>query len=461
MENPLFWHQGLFLQPQHFQLEGLHTRSLLSPFFEFATPHFWGVGALSIQKPALGNRTFSLHTGEFVFPDMTHVQYPGNALLQPRSFEKDWTEGGRPLRILLGIRKWNPNGTNVTVVPSLNDISKVTTRFATTADTEEIPDLHQGGPTASVKQMWYILRIFWESEIDSLGDYTLIPVSELVRTGEETDQSKTFIPPSLTLSSSDILEKHIKEIRDELTARAHQLEAYKKERGIHTAEFGARDMVYLLALRSLNRYVPALHHMTGLKQVHPCAAYGLLRQLVGELSSFSEEVNVLGESGDVSEAVPAYNHLQLGECFDRIHDMIIRLLNEITAGPEYMIELSYDGTYFTADLLPAMFSGGNRYYLVLETQAEPEPMLHSLDTAGKLGARESLPLLIARALPAVKMEHLVLPPQELPRRAFSLYFQLDHHSDLWAQVEKGNNLALYWDAAPEDLRVELMIVGRS
>jgi type VI secretion system protein ImpJ len=346
-------------------------------------------------------------------------------------------------------------------VPSLNDISKVTTRFVTTADTEEIPDLHQDGPTATVKQMWYVLRIFWESEFDSLGDYNLIPVSELVRTGEEIARSKTYIPPALILSSTDILEKHIKEIRDEITARAHQLESYKKERGIHTAEFGARDMVYLLALRSLNRYVPALHHMTEMKQVHPCAAYGLLRQLVGELSSFSQEINVLGESGDESESIPTYDHQRLGECFDRMHAMIIRLLDEITAGPEYMIELTFDGTYYTADLLPAMFGGGKRYFLVLETQADPEPLLNILETAGKLGTRESLPLLIARALPAIKMNHLVLPPQELPRRAFSLYFQIDHHSDLWAQVEKGNNLALYWDAAPEDLKVELMIVGRS
>ncbi|MFP4348413.1 MAG: type VI secretion system baseplate subunit TssK, partial [Desulfococcaceae bacterium] len=39
--------------------------------------------------------------------------------------------------------------------------------------------------------------------------------------------------------------------------------------------------------------------------------------------------------------------------------------------------------------------------------------------------------------------------------------QVDHHSDKWAQVEKNRNLALYWDDAPDDLSVELMVVGRS
>ncbi|UCF86328.1 MAG: type VI secretion system baseplate subunit TssK, partial [Desulfobacteraceae bacterium] len=37
----------------------------------------------------------------------------------------------------------------------------------------------------------------------------------------------------------------------------------------------------------------------------------------------------------------------------------------------------------------------------------------------------------------------------------------DHHSDQWAQVQQGHNIALYWDTAPEDLKVELMVVGRT
>jgi len=461
MERPLFWHQGLFLQPQHFQLEGLHTRSLLTPFHEFLTPHFWGVGHMSIQKAALGNRSFNLLKGEFLFPDATHVVFPGNALIEARSFEEDWVEGGKPLTVWAGIRKWNPAAENVTVLSNHDALSGVATRFVTSADPQEAADLHQSGPTAQVKRMNYLLRLFWETEIDQLGDYVLIPISRLIRTGDEIILSPDFVPPCLTLASDEVLLKLVKEIRDEISARSRQLESYKKERGIHTAEFGARDMVYLLALRSLNRYGPMLHHFTESRQVHPWAVYGVLRQLIGELSAFSVQVSALGEVSDGSAPLPGYDHRRLGECFTGAHDLIIRLLNEITAGPDYMIQLLYDGTYFGADLAPAVFGGANRYFLVFETQADPKPLLQSLETAGKLGSREALPLLIARALPGIRMEHLVLPPQELPRRAFSIYFQLDHHSDLWSRVEKGKNLALYWDTAPEDLKVELMVVGRS
>jgi type VI secretion system protein ImpJ len=461
MERPLFWHQGLFLQPQHFQLGDAHFRSLLAPFHQFLRPHLWGSGDFEIQKAALGNRSFSLLKGEFLFPDMTYVVCPGNALIEARSFDEAWVEGDKPFTVFVGLRKWHDTGGNVTVVSRLEDLSEVTTRFVTTADPEDVPDLHQGGTPAQVKRLYYLLKVFWETERDQLGDYVLIPLAQLERSGEEITLSERFVPPCLSISSSEPLVKLLKEIRDQLAARARQLEGYKRERGIHTAEFGARDMVYLLALRSLNRYVPLLFHLTQSQPVHCWTVYGVLRQLIGELSSFSQRINVTGELEDGTRLLSTYDHLGLWECFSGAQALVIQLLDEITAGPEYVIQLVYDGTYHAAELPPAIFEGRNLFYLVFETDADPQLVLQSLEAVAKFSSRESLPILIARALPGIRLEYLPVPPQELPRRAHSVYFRIDHHSDQWAQVERGRNIALYWDAAPEDLKVELMVVGRS
>jgi len=348
----------------------------------------------------------------------------------------------------------------VTVLDKLENLSEITTRFVTTADPEEIKDLHSGGPKGQVKRLYYVLKIFWETERDQLGDYVLIPLAQLERAGEEIKISDHYIPPCLTISGSEPLFKIIREIRDQISARSHQLEEYKSQRGIQTAEFGSRDMVYLLALRSLNRYVPILFHFTETQQVHPWTVYGVIRQMIGELSSFSERVNVIGELEDGTRILPNYDHRSLWECFSAAQALITQLLDEITAGPEYVIRLIYDGTYYAADLKPAIFEGRNRFYLVLKTEEDPKFLLQSLGTVAKLSAREYLPILIARALPGIGLEHLPVPPQELPRRARSIYFAVDHHSDQWAQVQKGHNIALYWDNAPEDLEAELMVVGR-
>jgi type VI secretion system protein ImpJ len=203
-------------------------------------------------------------------------------------------------------------------------------------------------------------------------------------------------------------------------------------------------------------------HLTETKQVHPWTAYGVLRQIIGEFSSFSETVNVLGElveSGD--RLLPTYDHRSLGECFSAAQSLIIRLLDEITAGPEYVISLRYDGTYFAAEMKAAHFEGRNRFYLVLRTEQDPKSVIQSMTMEAKLSSREHMPILIARALPGIGLEHLPVPPQELPRRAYSVYFFIDSHNDQWSLIEKTKNIALYWDKAPEDLEAELMIVGRS
>lgn len=459
IERRLFWHQGLFLQPQHFQLLERSLQSLLLPFQDFIEPHFWGVGEVEVQKAALGTRTFGILKGNMIFPDGTHAVFPGNAVIDPRPFEDSWVDGGRPLNVYVGLKKWNASAENVTVVERLESIQKTPTRFVSPADPEDVADMHSPGPAGQVKRLYYALKIFWESEIDMLGDHLLIPIARLERMGEEIRLSQQFAPPALTLSGSELLFKIVKEIRDQITARSRQLEELKSQRGIQTAEFGSRDMVYLLALRSLNRYVPVLAHLTEVQHVHPWAVFGLLRQLIGELSTFSEKVDVLG-SQEAGITLPFYDHQALWECFSSAQALISQLLDEITAGPEYVISLVFDGTYFAAELKPAIFEGRNRFYLVFRTEADPKMVLQYVTTIAKLSSRTHMPILIARALPGVKVEHLPVPPQELPRRAHSIYFAVDVHSDLWPLVQKGQNIALYWDNAPEDLQVELMVVTR-
>ena len=461
MERPLYWHQGLFLQPQHFQLQDRYTRSLIEPLHQKLMPHFWGVGSMAVKSAALGNRSIGLTNGEFLFQDMTYAVIPDNAVIQSRSFENAWEDGGKPFMVYLGLKKFSPSGENVTVVQDLKRIGEVSTRFVATEEAGEFKDLHGNGPSAQVRHLHLVLNFFWESEKDQLGDYELIPLVKLERQGDAIALSEQYIPPCLNLAAVPALVRLIKEVRDQISARGRQLESYKRDRGIHTAEFGSRDMVFLLALRSLNRYVSMLVHLTEAGQVHPWTTYGVLRQLIGEMTTFSERISVTGVMDDGTVLVPVYRHQDLWRCFSSAQSLITQLLDEITAGPEYMMPLLFDGTYYATDLPPAIFEGRNRFYLALETESEPQAVLSSVEQIAKFSSREYLPILIARSLPGIKLTYLQTPPQELPRRANTLYFQIDHHGEPWAQVQQGNNLALYWDAAPEDLKAELMAVGRS
>jgi type VI secretion system protein ImpJ len=461
VHNPLFWHQGLFLQPQHFQLLERSIATQLSPLLRYPCPHLWGIRRVEVHEAALNNRSFQILSGEFLFPDGSFVVFPGNASLEARSFDEDWVEGGKPLTVYLGLKKWDSKNKNVSVLPGLEGASQSNTRFVAPTNPEEVPDLHEGKDPALVKKLSYVLRIFWGTELDQLGAYNLIPLARLKREGDQILLSGQFVPPCVALSATEPLLKLVREVKDQIAFRCHQLEEYKRQRGIHTADFGSRDMVFLLALRTLARFVPSLTHVIEAETVHPWSVYGLLRQLIGELSTFSDRVGALGEEVGGEQLIPAYDHERLWEQFSKAQNLIATLLEEITAGPEHVIRLEFDDTFYSADLKPQVFEEGNRYYLVISTEADPNWVITSLTEVAKASSRENLPILIARALPGLGIEHLQVPPQELPRRSNSIYFSLQHHGDQWSQVLDARNIALYWDDAPEDLNIELMIVGRS
>jgi len=220
-------------------------------------------------------------------------------------------------------------------------------------------------------------------------------------------------------------------------------------------------MVYILALRSVNRYVPLLHHYTQTPKIHPWVVYGALRQLVGELSSFSERVNALGEFSDSDNLFPNYNHSSLWPCYSAIQNLISHLLDEITAGPEYTMRFIKDGVFYGTDIKPAVFQGNNRFYLSVRTEEKASSIIQTVKTLAKLGSREDLRNIVARALPGINLEHQPQPPQQLPRRSNAIYFLVNHNGEQWESVVKNRNIALYWNNAPTDVEVELMVIGRS
>lgn len=457
-ERPLFWHQGLFLQPQHLQLTDLHHSTQVWPYQTYGLTDFWGLADIRVQEAGLNNKSFEVLGGEFLFPDGTHAVFPGTAVIKPRSFDDAWIQGEKPFTVFLGLRKLDTSGENVTVISSLDEAANVTTRFVTTANPDEVRDLHAGGPAAQVKRLSLALRIFWENEIGQLDNYYVIPIAQIERSGEEIRLSRRFVPPCLTMAASDFLVKVIKDVRDQVTSRCRQLEEYKSPRESTSVGFDIGIVIFLLALRSLNRWVPLLLHYGETRHLHPWIVYGTLRQLIGELSTFSENVNATGERLDGTRALPPYNHSNLYECFSAALGLVGELLDSISVSPGHMIRLDFDGKYFTNEIPEHIFDSRNRFWLVLRTETQAETVAYAVRRLVKVSAKKNITTLIARAVPGAPLEYFPVPPAGLPRRANTHYFRIDHTSSQWQEIAATQAVALYWDSAPNDLGVELAVL---
>ena len=100
------------------------------------------------------------------------------------------------------------------------------------------------------------------------------------------------------------------------------------------------------------------------------------------------------------------------------------------------------------------------FYLVVTTVSAFEASEKSLLTAAKLSSRDTVEILQERSLPGVGLVYLSAVPPGLPRRPNSYFLRIDIHDDQWSSVVRQENVALLWDEAPEDTKIELVVVRK-
>jgi len=458
--QPVFWRQGLFLQPQHFQHNDYLLRHRQSRLSALTMPYVWGVADMELDEAALADQSVMMNRLTVLMRDGLLIEYPGNAVLERRRFDLSRLGGGRTLYV--GIRRMLPDQANVQVVERIEQAAQAETRLAATVEPAELPDTYEQGPHGQVELMSYVVRLFWEDEIASLGQYELMPVARLFQDGDQARVQHEFIPPCLNLAASPALGKLLRQLRDEVAGRARQLEVFKVRQSgaAHGLEIDAGHIDLLLALSVLNQFGPALHQLMESPTTHPWEADGLLRQLVGALSTFSDRCNMLGETRDGRMLLSAYRHMDLGAGFHALATLIRSQLNEIAAAPEMLVRMQQEGAapgYYVADLPEGFFGQRHRYHLVASGEMEGSQLAAMMVTSAKMAVPEQIEMLVTHSLPGLDLIHLPEAPRGVPRRAGAQYFHVDTLSDAWARVVQAHRLALFLPDAPASLQLELIV----
>lgn len=459
LKSPIFWHQGLFLEPQHFQHQDLKLETALARHLTLTVPWPWGYGELSIDESALQARSLSIRHVAMRWRDGAFTEFPGNARVESRRFElTDFAQG--PRTAYLGLRRMIENEVNVLRYENIEDAMQSHSRFAALADPLQVPDFYSDGAPGHVAVMDYVIRIFWEDEIEHLGDYELMPLARLEQDGEVVRPVSDFTPPCVTLVAAPQLQRLLSELRDEVIGRARQLEVFKRPLANRDQE-GDTQVGAILALSVLNRYGSQLNHLIEGPQSHPWFVYGVLRQLVGELSTFTEYCDLLGETHDSQSLLRPYEHTDLGAVFDSARTLLLRLLNEITLGPEMFVRFERDGaadTLYRAELPGAFFGLRHRYYLMVRCALEPAQATDLMMFEAKLATPDSIEMTVSRALSGIELIPLQTLPLGMPRRSGVAYFRIESQSALWDGVEADGRLALFLPNPPDELRVELIVI---
>jgi len=461
-DGSVYWHHGLFLQPQHFQLTDRHLAEALETLLTTTRPWFWGAAAAVVDEGALAAGRLEFSELSVLFPDgrgLLLANYPGNAVCAARRVPPEAVPAGEGVKIYVGVRGIKPDEHNVTEAETFEAMAEAPTRWAVHAEPESLPDVYGDGPAAQVRRLKAVLRIVFEPEAKDMGDHALVPVARLLREGDVLRLDPDFAPACLTLQAAPVLLSTLTELRDRVLGKARQLEGYKNL-SARSGDIGALS-VLLMALRSLSRFAARLDHAVSGLGIAPWDAYGLLRELVAELSVFSLEVSALGENWQGEQLLPAYDHENLGHCFRTARDVLVRLIEAISAGPRWAARFAFKDPFWTVEIPQAVLGEGGEFWLVLDSQqGEPERMRASAQRLLKLSATSGMSSLLVRAVPGIPLAHSATPPAGLPRRPGALYFRIGTESPHWDDVVLGRSLSIYWDEAPKDLDAQLAVVGR-
>lgn len=470
--RPLFWGQGMFLQPHHFQQQDRYHEARLHRALHWLLPFGWGIKALAINEAALRDFRFEIERCEMRLADGTLLRFqgeqlPNNMRIRPRALERAFEASGRPLGVYLGVQRLRQEGKNLTSLTVQNAGSPETAapgpgRFSV-EETQEADLCGEEGSHATLQYLVYEARLFFDTDPviqQAEHEYELLKIADVVREGQRLGLSTHYIPPVLSIKASALLTSMLGALRDELTAKGHELMDYRRQLRVHTIDMGSRDTVFLLMRQAVNRYIPLWHHHLEVEDTHPSVLYALLRQMIGEFSTFSETISVLGGSATESAAPPAlsYRHDHLWECFDAALHIVRDLLSELAKGPDYVIPLIFDGTCYTAPLDKRSLEGHNHYYLVIKVDMPPREVERLLTETGKVCARQDLEELRRRALSGVGAKYLEVPPEELPRRAHWAYFELAHRGPLWERIQQHENMAVYCQLPPETVEMQLSVL---
>jgi len=452
------WEQGLFLQPQHFQVSDIQKDVLLYKYMGLIRDNLWGCDNLVLDTIALQENKLIISSGKFIFKDGSMVEIGGNAFPVSRSFEKIWSDKSKSLEAYIGLKKLDMKGSNVTTITSEYDVKYVKTRFVALEQLEMVKDFYHTGPDAYIKTQMYSLNIIWSDEIENSAEYEILPFVKICQYGEKISFDIKYIPPCLKIDSDTRLYDTVRSIRDNLASRAKQLEIYKFQSAVEDISIQNRRWLNLLALQVFNRYISSLTDLLNIKIKSPSDSFAILIQLINELKTFTSNNIVLNINLDSINFLD-YNHNDLAGIFNTARDLILKLCDNITFTPSQFYQLQYVNGIFSADLPLSIFTPRTVYYIRASNDKSIQT-LRAIDFESqiKIGSVTTISKIVERSLEGVPFEVLSSAPAGVPSDSGSIYIRLDSGSEHWRNIVSSLSIALFWNDVLEEIKFDFVCV---
>lgn len=446
MSNPskVFWGEGQFLRPQHFQQQDHYHEARLQQTAHALHPYLWGVRAAEWDSGALQNNTLRLEALSVLFSDGEMSDAPASDPLPPAIDLGALPATVQEITYFAALPALSRDSSNFAAHGIHNNSARFTQAERTT------PDLFYPSATAELTYLKKTVRLI--SDQDPRGSYECFPLIRLRRMAAGGfELVPSFIPPSLSVGSSPRLKLQLKQLMDALQAKVDALQGHLREPSRNVIEFRSGDVSSFWLLHTVSTAAAVLMHYVHHPALHPERLFEAMLGLAGALMTYSKN--------HALKDLPHYLHNDPGQCFGKL-DVIIRdLLDTVISAKYFGIALTEQRTcYHAGQLDSGKIDHKTTLYLAVGASMPALELVEVVPLRVKVGAPADVDQCVLSAMPGVKLSHAPQVPAAVPLRPDTYYFALESKGVLYEQMLKAQSISIYVPTGIRDLRLELIAV---
>ncbi len=438
------WYEGMKLNPHHFQQIDRYNQYYINSRINITNPNYWGLTEIQIDLAALSGGSFNLVKCSGVMPDGLLFDMPANdPLPKSRSFEDLFAATAEKIDVFLSIPSENFSGNNCQMDDTV--ISNNSRYFLQNTD---VLDYNTG---SNIRTIGIVKPNFqFKFGDESLEDFSFIKIGQINRSADgKYTMDKNFIVSSISISASEVLLNHTREILGALVSKSKEL---RKLASIHKPELSIIQVEILLMLQTVNTYIPLLNYYYSSKNIHPETLYILFLNLAGQLSTYSNLGIKTGE-------FPAYEHKHLTEIFSQVVNEISSMLNiqKTIERRDIIIPLRKQAdTLFVGQLSPSQIPA--QFFISVLSDIPEKKIVTELPKSIKISAYEEIFAVQQAGIQGVSIEYIPRPPVGVQVNEKAHYFRINKEGRFWDKIVKKNNIAFFIAAEFKSLQMELVLL---
>jgi type VI secretion system protein ImpJ len=290
---------------------------------------------------------------------------------------------------------------------------------------------------------------------ESRENFSSLQIAELVNDGDDNyTLVEEFIPTAARINASPRLSALIQSLTELFSAKVRVLNERRKQLSAQIATFGHTDVSNFLVLQTLSGAIPVLRHYRENPQLHPEQLYQLLARVIGQLCPFSFDVDV--------HSIPKYRHTDLTKTFDGVEKQLRGLID--VAMPEKMASLQLvkeADLLWSVDNIDSTYLANNDFYIAVLSPMDDPMWVKHFEKIAKVGARADIEMIVASAMPGVRLTHMQRPPSNLPIKSGYEYFRIEPKGDFWKRIHSEQTMGIYLPKAFRKVKMEIVLVPRA